>query len=60
MKLKVVKKFRDKITGELHQVGDTFEVEDARGEELLNHKMEIVSEVKARGRKADKKKSPKE
>lgn len=60
MKLKVEKRFRDKITGELHQVGDTFEVEDARGEELLNHEMGIVSEVKARGRKADKKKSPKE
>lgn len=60
MKLKVVKKFRDKITGELHQVGDTFEVEDERGEELLGHEMGIVSEVKARGRKADKKKSPKE
>ena len=60
MKLKVVKKFRDKITGELHQVGDTFEVEDARGEELLNHEMGIVSEVKARERKATKKKSPKE
>ena len=46
MKLKVEKKFRDKITGELHNVNDEFEVAEARGKELLADTRNLVTQVK--------------
>lgn len=45
MKLKVEKQFRDKITNELHEVGDVFEVDEARGKELLSDSRKLVSAV---------------
>lgn len=45
MKLTVKKQFRDKISGELHMVDDVFEVDEARGAELLGHPMELVEVV---------------
>ena len=54
MKLKVLRRFRDKNTKELYEVGSVIEVEDERGEELLSHEAKLVSEVKAK--KAPKKK----
>lgn len=46
MKLKVEIKFRDKISGELHDVGDIFETDEARAKELLSDKRNLVSKVK--------------
>ena len=46
MKIKVEKQFRDKITGDLRNVGDVFEAEDERGRELLNDPRELVTLVK--------------
>ena len=46
MKLKVDIKFRDKISGELHEVGDIFETDEARAKELLSDKRNLVSKVK--------------
>lgn len=46
MKLKVEKQFRDKITGELHKVNDVFEVDDARGAELLGDNRNLVTQIK--------------
>lgn len=54
MKLKVLKKFRDKNTKELYKAGSVIEVDDERGEELLSHEAKLVEEVKAK--KAPKKK----
>lgn len=64
MKLKVLKKFRDKNTKELYKVGDVIEADDARAEELLNHEAGLVEEVKVKVSKPKKttktKKSSKE
>lgn len=46
MKIKVEKQFRDKITGELRNVGDVFEAEEERGRELLDDPRELVTLVK--------------
>lgn len=48
MKLKVLKGFKDKNTGEKYEAGSQIEVEDGRGEELLQHPMKLVEEVKAK------------
>lgn len=48
MKLKVLKGFKDKNTGEKYEAGFQIEVEDGRGEELLQHPMKLVEEVKAK------------
>lgn len=59
MKLKTEKQFRDKITGELHEVGSTFEVEEERGEELLADARNLVARVKESTKKAASKKGKK-
>jgi hypothetical protein len=46
MKLKVLKAFKDKETGEMRKVGEVIEVTDERGAELLNHPLELVAESK--------------
>ena len=51
MKLKVEKKFRDKITGELHNVNDEIEVAEARGKELLADSRNLVTQVKEAAKK---------
>lgn len=43
MKLKVEKRFRDKLTGALHIVDDIIEVSDKRGEELLADERNFVT-----------------
>lgn len=43
MKLNVEKSFVDRITGELHKIGDVIEVEKTRGEELLADTRKLVS-----------------
>ena len=58
MKLKVLKAFKDKETGEMRKVGEVIEVTDERGAELLGHPLKLVSESKEvkkpRKKKADK------
>ena len=58
MKLKVLKAFKDKETGEMRKVGEVIEVTDERGAELLAHPLKLVSESKEvkkpRKKKADK------
>ena len=58
MKLKVLKEFKDKETGEMRKVGEVIEVTDERGAELLNHPLELVTESKEvkkpRKKKAEK------
>lgn len=44
--LKVEKVFKDKITGELYQVGQIIEVSEDRAKELLADDRGLVSEVK--------------
>ena len=48
MKLKVLKGFRDKNSGEMYKVGDQIEVSEERGQELLDHPLKLVEEVKAK------------
>ena len=48
MKLKVLKSFKDKNSGEMYKAGQTIEVEDERGQELLAHPLKLVEEVKAK------------
>lgn len=45
MKLKILKKFTDKNTGELYTEGLIIDVKDKRGEELLAHPLELVEEI---------------
>ena len=54
MKVKTVKKFRDKHTGEVHNVGDMFECTEDRYNEILETG-EFVTKVatRARRKKAD-------
>lgn len=58
MKLKVLKEFKDKETGEMRKVGEVIEVTDERGAVLLNHPLELVTESKEvkkpRRKKAEK------
>lgn len=42
MKLKVLKKFHDKETDQLRNVGDEIEVTDNRGKEILASKMNVA------------------
>ena len=46
MKLKVLIKFRDKITGELHEVDSVFDADDQRAKELLADNRKLVAKVK--------------
>jgi hypothetical protein len=46
MKLKVLIKFRDKITGELHEVDSVFDADDQRAKELLEDNRKLVAKVK--------------
>lgn len=43
MKLNVEKKFKDKITGEIHKIGDVIECDIERAKELLADKRKLVS-----------------
>lgn len=43
MKLNVEVEFVDKVTGELHKVGEIITVDKARGEELLADNRNLVS-----------------
>ena len=45
MKLKVLKKFHDKETDEMRNVGDVFEVSDERGKEILESKYNVAELV---------------
>lgn len=45
MKVKVLKKFRDKVTGELHKVGDEFTCNKKRYNEILSVD-NLVEEIK--------------
>lgn len=45
MKLKVLKNFWDKNTGEPRKVGDIIDVSKERAEELLKHQLELVEIV---------------
>lgn len=57
MKLKVEVEFVDRITKELHKIGDIIEVDKARGEELLADSRKLVSLIEdVKPRKATTKK----
>lgn len=45
MKLKILKKFTDRYTGELYTEGLVINVKDKRGEELLSHPLELVEKI---------------
>lgn len=45
MKLKILKKFSDKNTGELYTPGLVIDVANKRGEELLSHPLELVEKI---------------
>ena len=45
MKLKVLKVFNDKYTGQLYKINDVIEVNEERAKEILNHPLELVEEV---------------
>ena len=45
MKLKILKNFTDKNTGELYTPGLIIDVKDKRGEELLSHPLELVEKI---------------
>ena len=54
MKVKTVKKFRDKHTGEIYNVGDTFECTEERYNEILETGTFVVKvATRARRKKAD-------
>ena len=42
VKLKILKKFHDKETGQLRNVGDEIEVSDKRGKEILASKLNVA------------------
>ena len=46
MKLKIERQFRDKITGVLHKVDDVIEVDEERGNELVNDDRGLVTLIK--------------
>lgn len=46
IKLKILKKFNDRYTGELYTEGLVIEVSKERANELLNHKLELVEVIK--------------
>ena len=48
MKLEVLKQFNDAVAGKLRNVGETFEVDAKRGEQLLAHELNLVKEVAAK------------
>lgn len=45
MKVKVIKPFRDKHTGDFYEEGAVLDVTKVRGEELLKDKRELVVRV---------------
>ena len=45
MKLKILKKFTDKNTGELYIPDMEIEVKDKRGEEILAHPLELAEKI---------------
>lgn len=51
MKIKVIKNFVDKKTGELCEAGKTFEVNDTRGKEILKNPYHVAEEVKEKNKK---------
>lgn len=62
MKVKTIAPFRDKTDGlRLREVGKTFEVEDARGKELIEKGLVEVADAPAEApkKKAAKKPAPK-
>lgn len=46
-KLKVLKPFRDKVTGETYNVGDEVEVTEARAKEIIADRRNLAEKVKA-------------
>ena len=60
MKLKVIKKFKDKETGLIHNPGEILEVPELRGWEILSYKIDlvIVLEEKKTATVEDKPKTP--
>ena len=47
MKIKVLKRFHDKVTGEVHEVGEVVEVTDQRGEEITSNPLGVAEKVGA-------------
>lgn len=45
MKLKVLKRFHDKVTGEPYEVGSIIEPTDERGAEMLAAKGDLVEKI---------------
>lgn len=45
MKIKVLKRFHDKVTNEVHEVGDVIEVSDARGNEIISNPRGFAEKV---------------
>lgn len=57
MKVKVIKRFRDKYTSEIHDTGDTLNISEKRANEILSvgKFIEIIEPAKEPAKKAKKK-----
>ena len=51
MKLKVLRKFKDKNTGELYEAGSVIEVSDERGAEIIGNPLKLAEAVKTTTRR---------
>lgn len=49
MKIKVLKRFHDKVTGEVHEVGEVVEVTDQRGEEITSSPLGVAEIMEDEG-----------
>lgn len=56
MKLKVLKRFSDKVTGELYEVGSIIEPTDERAAEMLAAKGDLVEKISGLSEKLKTKK----
>lgn len=45
MKIKVLKRFHDKETDKVYEIGEVVEVTDKRGAEIISHPLELAEKV---------------
>lgn len=45
MKIKVLKRFHDKVTDKVYEVGEVVEVTDKRGIEIISNPLEVAEKV---------------
>lgn len=55
MRLKILKKFRDKYTGEVYKINDVIEFDEARANEILADQRKLAEKVVEKKPKQNKK-----